>query len=335
VNQSGTFTKLADACLPLSKGGAQSSPYLLAYTGLAPVDASLCSIVTLFQSVLDSPGRPFMVYFLYSFSYVSTIPSLEYERAQTLSLGLPLALFHPLLIGAFDQTLSVAFVTPIYSALLIYAGIAFAHHHDPPPTHFHPAGRVAHARAESMVVGLLLGYLLPTFLLLKYNNPYVTLAWQFVPLWTFLAQRLWYWLHVNLLPPWVQNETGHKYLRVLYTLLFLSSAIPHALYVGPLVFKHGLHAHTYIRALLLPSHLTPHPMSLSAGTLEFLKWDASLSFVSTIAGALWFVRDVTQLLKFAAWVVGATLLFGPGAAVAGIWFWRETTITNNETTKKD
>lgn len=115
-------------------------------------------------------------------------------------------------------------------------------------------------------------------------------------------------------------------LRIAYALLFLLAA---ATYVSmlllspvpfPQLFVAGLNLWEWDRAVESVSH----------GTEMFLKWDEMFIVLGT---AYWMVLHVRELKREAwtdrSWMVilavfGAVSVgLGPGAAVAGLWWWRE------------
>jgi len=81
--------------------------------------------------------------------------------------------------------------------------------------------------------------------------------------------------------------------------------------------------------MFLPSLIPLNVSDVSLQTLDFLKWDFVLGFVSTALATLWFAQDWIQLFKMVVWYTMAIPLVGFGAAVMGVVLWREQFLINH------
>lgn len=153
--------------------------------------------------------------------------------------------------------------------------------------------------------------------MLVLDNPYATAIWQPFPLWMFIAQHV----YSTIRRPSQNAQSGYLTVQATHLILFLLSAIPHIIYVGPIVAA-GDSAR--LKALFVPSLAVPHEnLSLQIGVLDFIQWDIIFVSVSTLLACLWTARSVTQFIVMIGWFAVAGVLFGPGAGLIGVFAWRE------------
>jgi hypothetical protein len=63
------------------------------------------------------------------------------------------------------------------------------------------------------------------------------------------------------------------------------------------------------------------PFELAA--MGFLKWDAVFGTGAIVLASLWFARNVKELFTLVVWYAVGIVFLGPGAALAGVFLWRE------------
>jgi hypothetical protein len=305
---SGTVSLLNERCsLPSAK-------WALSYTGIASFDRLICTLLTLFHSVLDSPSRPFMLYFLYTFSYLSIIPNIEAARENA-----PLIISFPLGVGILIQLISGALVTPIYFMLFIQSGMASLHS-EPKRNR----GKIDQGQAEALLFGFVVGYGIPTACIFTLKNPIATLAWQFFPLWVSLSHGA----HLYFRPSSQHPESGYLTVQATYIMIFFFSAVIHWIYFLP----HFLFDYLSIVTMFLPSltGLDPTSVTVEAGSLNLFQWDALLIYVASALVMMWFARNLREAGYILTWVILGMLTFGPGGAIAALWMWRERELNGTE-----
>jgi hypothetical protein len=56
---------------------------------------------------------------------------------------------------------------------------------------------------------------------------------------------------------------------------------------------------------------------------DFLQWDGVFGFGSTLLATLWFAKNTSQFFGILLWNVIASVVVGPGAAIAAVALFRE------------
>ncbi|KAJ7491213.1 hypothetical protein FB451DRAFT_634557 [Mycena latifolia] len=295
---SGLASSLKQQC-PLIPTSLEDSPYRLVYVGVPVVDKRLCGLVALFHLALSPGTSPFLSYFLGTALPLLAIPALESFRRGRHSL---LAL--PVVFGLVMQLMTVGAILPIYWLIFIITGSAQRR-----------AARgkteISQEHAEGVILGLAVGAGVPSVCISLFLDPYVTAVWQFFPLLQFLIQTGY------LLVRRSNAKSGYSSVRALYVGIFLISAVTH---ISSLVAAKNIEG---IKALLLPSAvpLTAAPSNLQVR--DFLQWDAVFAFGSTLLASLWFAKNVSEVIYLLLWNGFASVVVGPGAAIAAVAFWRE------------
>lgn len=185
--------------------------------------------------------------------------------------------------------------------------------------HSRPRGRdgsISRAHAKATLFGHLVGMAVPTGVMLYMDHAYITAIWQPYPFFFTLVQS------TGLLfsSPSERSSSGYAITQATYLFGFITSAIAQFTIVLPRFWD--LPA---LKSILLPSisSLDPTTTTLEQGVIDFLKWDGILCIIPCMLATFWFARDVKELFGIFAWHVVATLAFGPGAAIAGAFMWRE------------
>lgn len=153
--------------------------------------------------------------------------------------------------------------------------------------------------------------------MLVMDNPYYTAFWPPFPLWMSIAQLS----HLFFRPSSRYPESGYRTIQATYNLLFLFSAIPHIYFVGIVIIAGD---YSRFKRLYLPSLAVPDVSSaVQAVVLDVIQWDLIFVFGSTILASLWTTKSFKQFFGMIVWYVVAGVAFGPGAAIAGAFVWRE------------
>ncbi len=177
------------------------------------------------------------------------------------------------------------------------------------------AARIDQARAEAALFAVLAGYALPTALMLIFQDPAVTAAWQFFPAWMWLAQAA----HLFIRPSSRYNTSGYWTVQATFIFTFTVSAISHIAAVW------AVNDLALLKDLYVPPIVPPDPATtnLQLATHVFFQWDAIFTMGPSLLGTLWFARNAKQVVLIALWNVIATVVVGPGAALSGVLLWRE------------
>ncbi|CAK5279442.1 unnamed protein product [Mycena citricolor] len=294
IRASGLRPQLEAQC-PIPLG---SAPHRLEYTTLESVDKALCGIVTFFHLALTPEVLPLLNYFLGSAFSLLALPAFESHRIGRASiLGLPV------LVGLSMQVFTVGAVLPLYWLVFIFSGAA-----ERKP----PNASVPNAHAQATVFGLVVGVGVPSACLILLRDSHVTALWQIFPVFQFIAQA------AHLLVRRSDTRSGFSWVQALYLGAFIIASSTHLATLfglGPDVVD--------LKALFTPS-VAPRldvPMNLKA--FDFLQWDLFFAFGSTLLATLWFARSASQFILLVLWNTAGSILFGPGAAIAGVALWRE------------
>jgi hypothetical protein len=296
INKSGGGLLLAAQCPP------NPGPYNMRYTGLGPIDDFLCLLVAFFQTNLDSDTVPFSADFLASLAAPVALTFIEPSRSRRST-----ALTFPLVLGVLYQTKGGGIGFPLFWLALIFSG-----HNRLEPV----AARIDQAKAEATLFALLAGYALPSALLITLQDPIVTAAWQFFPLWMWGAKAG----HLFIRPSSRHNTSGYWTVQATFIFTFAMSAISHIAALSVTADDPAFLAHLYVPPISPPD---PATITLQLATHVFLQWDAVFTMGSSLLGTVWFANNAKQAVLIALWDVIASVIVGPGAAVSAVLIWRE------------
>jgi hypothetical protein len=222
-----------------------------------------------------------------------------------------------------SQLKGAGIVMPIYY---------FIHHLTTPPRNF-PAtdDRMTNiAYAKTLLPALTVGFTIPCAIMSFYPDlmirQYANGIWQLFPVWVSITHRLLSYTvkdttsHDRMTNP----KTDMPYLRNAYLLSGLTSASVY-LYLwakSPFSMKE-----LFFSGLSNPGQAVTN---IAAGSGRFLKYD----FISTFGAGLYWTalqfwdlkraqRTNVSWFKFLGAMTASTISLGPGAAMAGFWYWRE------------
>jgi hypothetical protein len=241
------------------------------------------------------------------------IPFVEATRK-----GRPSVLGFPLVVGLLTQIMTVAYTLSAYFLIFVLSDAARVHirvrGND---------GRITRTHAKATLYGHIIGLALPTVVMLYMDNAYITAIWQPYPIFVTLIQDT----ILLFSSPSELSSSGYAITQATYFFGFLSSATTHFTIV-----LRRLGDLPTLRGVLLPSIalLDPKTTTLEQGVIDFLKWDGILCVIACVLATFWFARDVKDFFGILAWHVIATLAFGPGATIAGVFMWRESLLNAQE-----
>jgi hypothetical protein len=131
----------------------------------------------------------------------------------------------------------------------------------------------------------------------------------------FIAQRTYLSIRSRNL------QSGYQTIQGTYIFLFFLSAMPHIYLLGPSIVGGD---HAKLKALFVPSLTAPDISSTTpAGVLEFLQWDFILAALSAFLASFWIAKSIMQFAVMTVWFLTASVLFGIGSALVGVFAWRE------------
>ena len=277
------------------------------YTGLDPVDSLLCVLVTFFQTNMDSETLPFTEDFLASLSSFVALTFVESARS-----GRSILLAFPASMGLFYQTQGAGIVSPLFWLALIISG----HSHLSSAT-----ARIDQANAEATLFAVLIGYIVPTVLMLTTGDPIVTALWIIFPFWMWLVKTG----HHFIRPSSHFHRSGYSTVQATFIFTFIFSAITHVSVIWLAMDNIAFLKNLYIPPISEspPNARTSLQFRLQLAIHVFLQWNYIFTMGSCLIGTLWLASNVRQAASVALWNIIATPVVGPGAALSGVLLWRE------------
>ncbi|CAE6410870.1 unnamed protein product [Rhizoctonia solani] len=285
------------------KGGAPMTPARLSYIGHDAFDFRMCVIVAFMREALDDGRAKFFFEFYATFGPSAVLPFIEMRRA---GYRVSVVLVSMLMLGTLYQIFSGAVILPLWWTIhLLSSG------HNAVSLHPH--------YIEGTFIGYLLGYLLVSIALVVSQNIAVNVVWQIFPASIVSIQSLY--LAYQHYARGDAPECSYEILQLVHITNFCWSAITHAYTLfqvlvsnEPLIsLKHAYHP------TFSPDTLSP---ATSMGQ-RFLKWDIIFITGATLFAGLWLLRGIRSKLLATGWFIIGTMFFGGGAALSGIWIWRE------------
>ncbi|KIM87608.1 hypothetical protein PILCRDRAFT_815180 [Piloderma croceum F 1598] len=143
-------------------------------------------------------------------------------------------------------------------------------------------------------------------------------------------------LYLSIRP--VSRTSGASTVNIIYIALFVLSALPHLYFVVPIFFSpNGLSA---FKSLFIPSVslLNPDSTTIQQGVMDFIKWDYVMILFGGFVATVWVARrSVNGFVALTVWWSISVLLFGAGASMVGVFWWREGLLNKavRETEMKD
>ncbi|KAG2370136.1 hypothetical protein BDR07DRAFT_1386621 [Suillus spraguei] len=271
----------------------------------------MCALVALFHALLDPAYRPLVAELMTGLAAVThdtlrrgcTRKSLLSSFASLLSLEYSSSFF------------SFAVIMPIYYVVFILSGAAIGSPVKGRST------RITQGSAEALLFALIVGYIIPTVCMVILQDITTTALWQGYPIIMALAQFVYL-----VIRPSHDVESGHATIQAMYGLIFVTSAIFHVYYTWPLVFD----IQEFQKVLVPQLALSKRPLSLPEGVAAVIQWDAVFGIGSTLLMTFWFAQSVKEMVLLLVWHVLSSVVFGPGAAIAGVLLFREARLNSLE-----
>ncbi|KAH7341825.1 hypothetical protein B0J17DRAFT_648115 [Rhizoctonia solani] len=285
------------------KGDVSMTPARLAYIGHDAFDSRMCVIVAFMHEALGGGRAKWFSEFYATFGPSAILPFIEMRRA---GYRVSVVLVSMLVLGTLYQILSGAVILPLWWTI-----------------HLLSSGRNAislHPHyVEGTFIGYLLGYLLVSTVLVTSQTIAANVVWQIFPASIITIQSLY--LSYQRYAHGDAPECSYEVLQLIHITNFCWSTITHAYTAfqilgsdAPLIsLKHAYHP-TFSPSFLPPS---------TSAAQRFLKWDIIFITGTTLFAGLWLMRGIRPRLLAIGWFAVGTLLFGGGAALSGIWIWRE------------
>jgi hypothetical protein len=280
-------------------------PFSGFYTGITPLDGLLCSLVAFFVAALQPLGES-----LTTSLVVQLLPLALftfYEGARTgrawLFSGTGAAI-----LGLGYQRFTGGVILPLYWLALIVTG---AHKR---------AGRVSQRNADGLAFAAIVAYAVPSVMMVGTHNAGWTALWQGFPVLIWIA----HWIHFLIVPTALSANaySGAGTVQKTYIACAIIAAITHLITVLPNLSDLDVLKHVFIPRVVTVDEV----LSMQAGTLNFLQWDAIFISGAAALASLWFGRNTVEVVGLAIWNVVAGAIIGPGAALALVYAWRESWI---------
>jgi hypothetical protein len=303
---------LSKHCIP-----NQGLPLAISYTGIGPIDKTLCALNGFFLEAFEPRNETFTTYLVVAVAPIALFMFVEAARKnRPWILSAPMAV----LFGLGYQRLTCAVVSPLYWLTFITSDA-------PKPA---PSGKVDLRYARSIIFAALVGYLIPSLGMVGTHGPIWSAIWQAFPLTIWLAQRA----YLLLQPTSGSGLSGTEALQSLYLGVGAICALFHLAVVLPNLgelwelFQLGQLmnvAHTTaLHRIFVPHFFVPgEPTNAADAALNFLQWDFVLVGSAVALATLWFARNAREVLMLVGWNLVVGMVLGPSAALAGVYAWRE------------
>jgi len=305
VIQSPGFSQLESLCpvpyFPVDENSRASTSHR-AYTGLSAIDWNLCVVTSVFIESMRPEVFDTTFSLVYGLPPIAAFPLIEYMRGKAPDTVMPAII--PMLIGVLFQRIGAGLVLPLYYIYLISSDRAHAKSQE----------QIASRPAAAIFFALIFVYYIPSHLMLSTADPTWTAAWQPFPLYIGLWQLL-----MHLLLPVFSRPSGATIVRGIYTMCFLISAFTH-LYRLYQIRKNIIGGLT---DLFLPSATAIQSTYPPLVAKNFFQWDNIFICGSAAVFTFRYATTGKQRLGLLLTYFVGSFLFGPGASVALVLYWRE------------
>lgn len=302
------------------------------YTSIPSIDthpSGPCPLIATFHLALDareSGPKTFLAYLLGTGVPLILVPWVEvYRSGQKRDWRL---LAYPTLWLLLTQAVTVGVTYQVYWLLLILSrGTGETERRKV---------RMTRIEAEALAIGLFLGAGIPSAAMVLTPHPMVTWAWQFYPVYMTLLRSVYlqYRKPARKDSNTIDKERkqnnglttdeaeGRGVLKTIYLTTFALSAGVHLFVAWPYVSTGNFDD---LRALLVPTLISSSQTALDGSGLvhNFFKWDYELGYAATVLGLMFSARGKTAAMGIAAWCALSAPFIGIGAAVTGVFAWRD------------
>ncbi|KAG8851391.1 hypothetical protein FRB96_009228 [Tulasnella sp. 330] len=282
-------------------------------TGIGPIDTIMDILVTFFTHSV-TPGSMIRT-FGYEFwaNLAIFVAILETEAVRT---GASAWLKWTAIWGVLYQIAGGGMIVPIYN--MVFLSLY------PSPTSRGSA--ITAAGSNGVLFGLLFGYAPSIIGMYALATPREFALFQFMPIYVGVLR----YIYISITgssngKPLTKNQTTEGYHATLRNFILLSivSSFIHIRYVLLPIISHPTPM-AYFEAFYVPSISIPSPAVTTAATAvhHFLQWDYILILGPTFLAGIWDF-DIIKKVQLTAWFIQASVVLGPGAALAGVWAYRE------------
>ncbi|KAG8985266.1 hypothetical protein FRB94_005229 [Tulasnella sp. JGI-2019a] len=299
-----------------SKGGEVLDQNVVKYsnTGIEGIDNLLNVLVTFFTFSVEpgTIGRTFGYTFWANISVWVAVMELEAVRT-----GASRWLRWTALWGFLYQVAGGGVISSLHA-------IAFLINY---PTPSSRGSIITGTAANGVLFALAFGYAPSVIAMYTLRRPRELALFQFMPV--FVAALRFVYIGVagrstnRLAPTKARVIAGYSTTLRIFAILALITSYFHIQYVLLPVLSHPQPL-AYLQELYIPSVSIPSPALTTARTAahHFLQWDQILILGPTILAGLW---DFSLMKKvyLVLLAVPACVVLGPGAALAGVWAYRE------------
>lgn len=271
------------------------------YTGVLGVDYTLCALTSFFIESMKPEVLDTTLYVILEMPSVVMFTFVENMRGRSDDSLLPS--IAPMLVGLAYQRLGGGLILPMYWIYLVLSNVGG----------MKSQKRMANRPAASMLIALIVGFYLPTYLMFATADPFWTAFWQPFPLLLFLSQ-----FATLLTLPKLPSVSGPKIIQALYGLTFVVSATTHIYLLGR---AQGDLVKQFADIFIPIPKVIETTVPLTAK--NFLQWDGLFIFGSLAVFSLRFARNIQQLIGLVLMHTIGSVLLGPGSAIALVMIWRE------------
>jgi hypothetical protein len=200
--------------------------------------------------------------------------------------------------------------------------------------------------AQAIVPAIFLGYVVPTLLMFTpwFPRAYLqelTAMWQFATVFVsifltalatgFSQQKQKSSSSTGAFSPEMYSRRGIPHLIKAYKITFAFSLLYHIFTIALVLFTHNP-ALSFSRLLFPNQNLPEQDLNgFAAEMFTFLKWDFTFSATALFLYGLYSLYELRrrglvttqQAVSACGCFVAAQVLVGPGAAIVGLWWWRE------------
>lgn len=271
------------------------SKHYIPLTRNPAVDETLCVLISVFHTGLETKEvmSPFVSYFL------ATVvpPVMLFISIESSRKGRRFVVSYTSLIsGVFAQVVSFAVSMPIFWLYFILSARFVK-------------GRVTQIHAEASVLGMLIGWVIPSIFLVTHVDPVITVAWNFAPITSFISQLLPMLLRAPA------TKSGFRTVQVAYVVCFLVAASVH--------IKMAMDEFSTLSSMQTFFVPTLREKEIPRAMLNVFQWDFALGVGACMLGSLWFARNAAEVATIALWYPVASVFVGPGAAFTAVALCRE------------
>jgi hypothetical protein len=241
-------------------------------------------------------------------SILSGLPSAAIfpvvESARLKASGSIIPAIGPMIVGIIYQRFGGGTILPLYWIFILYSGRLGNKSNK----------QIAPRQALSVFAGLLLGYYVPTYMMLTTKQVFWTALFQPFPALIAIAQFL-----ALLVIPNVTSPSGGRLVQMLYGLILTVSAASHWSIISQARADPGFN----LKDIFVPSITPIMENSMALVSQNFLQWDNAFIFTSAATLSLAFADSLTELLALIIANIVLSIGLGGGSAFAAVMIWRE------------